>query len=100
MMTQETEVDSIIEGLTGVLQIGKCYLIRSVYYWTGRVVSVRGGFVELEDAAWIPVTSRFSDCVQGKTLPEEVEPVGTAFVLIRNIIDVVPWNNPLPKKQK
>ena len=70
-------------------EIGKAYLIHSATVVNvGRVVSITGGFIVLEDAAKIADTSRYSD---------EVKPYPDGcFIAISGIIDAYPWRYPLP----
>lgn len=81
-------------------KVGEKLLIRSVtHYVTGRVKEDRGGFLFLEDAAWIPDTGRFSDALKTGTL-EEVEPADGVVRLNREcVIDVYEWTHPLPRTQ-
>ena len=77
-------------------EVGKCYLIRTVtMIQLGRVKSIVGDFLVLEDAAWIADTGRFNEClVSGK--PSEVEPFnGDAIVNLSAIVDAVQWNHAL-----
>lgn len=84
-----------------VYVIGKAYLFRLVTnYWTGRVVKVLSGEIVITEAAWIPDTGRYADCV-AKGTPEEVEPVDGPVILNRSaVIDAVEWPHTMPRKQK
>lgn len=79
---------------------GEKVFIRTVtHYLTGRVVEQRGGFVFLEDAAWIADTGRFHDALKfGKF--NEVEPALTPVrVSLGSIVDVYEWSHELPTTQ-
>ena len=79
--------------------IGEKLFIRTVTnYWTGEFVGITGGFIELNDAAWIANTGRFSDAIKTGALVE-VDPVGRAWVGVGAIVDFTTWNHPLPMKQ-
>lgn len=82
-------------------EVGKAYLIRTVtHYQTGRVKKISGGFLVLEDAAWIPDTGRFNEAVEKGNL-SEIEPVsGPMFVGVGAIIDAVEWKRDLPRAVK
>lgn len=109
--TDNTQQGSAVAGLAvdpmarGSLFVeGEPVMIRTVVFTvTGRVerVSCLGGtyFVHLSDAAWIGDLGRFKDCVnEGKY--EQCDPVTTgARVAINAIVDIYPWNHPLPTPQ-
>ena len=93
-----TDTVKEIESLKDM--IGEKYYFRTVtYHLTGRVKRVIGLLLELENAAWIADSGRFSDAIKKGTL-EEVEPVGRAYVNISTVTDMFPWTHPLPEKQK
>ena len=79
--------------------IGKAFFFRTVtYHQIGTVVKQIGDFLELKDASWIADSGRFMNALRdGKLF--EVEPVDTAFVNIKAIVDFFPWRHPLPKVQ-
>lgn len=80
--------------------VGKAYLIRTVTMtWTGRVTAIKGGFLCLEDAAWIADTGRFNVAISKGEL-EEVEPVGNSIVSLASIVDACEWKFNLPKDVK
>ena len=81
-------------------EVGKSYFIRTVtYHLTGKVKTIVGKFLVLEDAAWIADSGRFSNAIKKGTL-NEVEPVGDAIVNTDSIADAFPWVHALPKEQK
>ena len=80
--------------------IGQKLFIRTVtYHMTGKVVKRMGAFIQLEDAAWIADSGRFSDAIKKGTL-DEVEPVGTAWLNLSSVVDFFPWKFKLPTEQK
>ena len=81
-------------------EVGESYFIRTVtYHLVGRVATICGDFLVLEDAAWVADSGRFMNAIKDGTL-NEVEPVGFAFVHISSITDAFPWKHKLPVKQK
>lgn len=91
------------ESLTSKLpfKVGKKYFIRTVtYFLTGKVKAIKGGFLVLEDAAWIADTGRFSDALKSGEF-SEVEPVDVLVNLnLNSITDGFEWKHNLPRKQK
>jgi len=82
--------------------VGDKVLIRTVTHaQTGRIKAftpgATGGFLELEEAAWIADTGRFEQAIKHGNL-NEVEPVDTCFVNVGAIIDVFPWSHALPRQ--
>jgi len=71
------------------VEIGENYLIRTVtMIQTGRIKSIRGKFLVLEDAAWIADTGRFSEALEDQEKMKEVEPFkNDAIVNMDTIID-------------
>ena len=80
---------------------GKNVLVRTVtHYYTGRLESADGQWIELADAAWIADTGRFSDALVKGTL-NEVEPYpDTCWVSAGAVIDISEWQHQLPRTQK
>lgn len=84
--------------------IGECLFIRTVtHHLVGRLkrISHLGpySFLHLEEAAWVADDGRFMDCIESGKL-NEVEPVTTGIrVQVAPIVDVYPWNHPLPRQQ-
>ena len=83
------------------LEIGKCYLIRTVtLYYTGRVKEIKGKFLKLEEAAWIPDTGRWAEASEKGTF-SEVEPFANdPWINSDSIIDAQEITYKLPKTQK
>jgi peroxiredoxin len=80
--------------------VGKKLFIRTVtYHMTGRVTKRMGTFIEMEDAAWIADSGRFSNAIK-KGVLDEVEPVETMWVNLNSVVDFFPWKHELPKTQK
>lgn len=82
-------------------KVGKAYLIRTVTMaHTGRVSAIIGGFLVLDDAAWIADTGRFNEAISKGTL-NEIEPIeGPLIVSLGSIVDASEWNHVLPKGVK
>ena len=89
------------EKVVNIFIPGECVFIRTVtYHLTGRVRRQIGSFVELEEAAWIADSGRFSDAISKGTL-SEVEPVpGIVRVNIAAVTDIFQWTNPLPRARQ
>ncbi len=92
--------DELIDISTLDELVGQKLFIRTVtYHMTGKVVKRMGAFVQLEDAAWIADSGRFSDALKTGGL-SEVEPVGTMWVNLSSVVDFFPWKHKLPNEQK
>ncbi|MCP5056890.1 MAG: hypothetical protein GY937_09220 [bacterium] len=79
--------------------VGKSFFFRTVtYHQVGRVVKVVGNLVQLEEASWVADSGRFMQAIKEGKL-NEVEPVGSMFVSMAAVVDICPWNHPLPKEQ-
>lgn len=103
---QMKQIASIVGGVaasqpSSPFAPGSAWLIRTVTMaWTGRVRAVVGGFVVLDEAAWIPDTGRFHLATEEKNL-SEIEPVGDGVVVgLGSIVDAKPWTTALPKNVK
>lgn len=102
-IAHDHETDQIMNGLTGVFQIGKCYFVRTVTdYWTGRLEKVHelpGNqlLLQLSEGAWIADTGRLSEMVAGRIDPEESEYVGDVLVAVSAGCAFLPWPHKLPK---
>ena len=83
------------------VEIGQAYLFRTVtHIEVGRVVSVSGDFITIEDASWIADTGRYHDCL-AQGVFSEVEPYPTTSTLnSASFINYAPWPHELPKEQK
>src|SRR5689334_13007515 len=70
------------------LEVGQNYLIRTVtHYYTGKVKHVSFTSIVLDDAAWIPDTGRFSECLRSGNL-QEVEPYpGECIINAAAVVD-------------
>ncbi len=79
---------------------GKPVFVRTVtHHYTGRLVGVSDGFVQLDDAAWIADDGRFADALASGKLAE-VEPYpGTCYVSLGSIVDISEWLHDLPREQ-
>jgi len=81
-------------------EIGEAYLIRTVtYHILGKVESIKGNFLVLNEASWVADSGRFNEAI-GKGTLNEIEFVGNAIVSINAIADAYPWSHKLPKDSK
>jgi hypothetical protein len=78
---------------SGPWVVGEVYLIRCVtHYLVGRVVGVGQQELELEDAAWVADTGRFSEALRtGKLAEVEPCPNGKWIVGRGAVVDAGPW---------
>ncbi len=92
---------SVKKAKSHSLNVGDSVFIRTVTaYFTGRIVAVTSADIQLEEAAWVASTGRFSIALKSGTL-DEVEPYPHGVVVSRGgIIDISPWKHPLPKDMK
>lgn len=83
------------------LVVGQAYIVRTVtYHYTGRLVAMADGWLVMEDAAWVADSGRWSDALSQGTL-NEIEPYpGLVYVNRAAVVDISPWNHPLPCQQK
>ena len=82
-----------------ILDVGKSVLIRTVTMaHVGRVVSIDGEFICLEDGGWVADTGRFSQMLSEGSLFEFERSPGRFLVAKGGLIDVWPWAHELPKK--
>jgi len=80
--------------------VGKCWFIRTItYHQVGRISKIIGNMFVMEDASWVADSGRFMNALQDGKL-NEVKPVGRSLISISSIVDMFPWNHPLPKSQK
>lgn len=109
-MNKTDVVQAVLETQTSDIEnsafvIGAAYFIRTVtHHFTGRLTKIgkcgQTHFLILEEGAWIASDGRFTQAVDNGEL-EEVEPVsGPVMVNVESIIDIHPWNHPLPRQQK
>lgn len=82
-------------------RVGEKLFIRTVtHHFTGRVTSIVGKFLILEDAAWIADDGRFMEAINDGKL-SEIEPVNVPITLnTDSFIDSYPWKHELPRSQK
>lgn len=84
----------------GPFRVGEKVFVRTVtYHQVGRVKAVAAGFVELEDASWVAVSSRFGQTIKAGKI-DELEHVGAAYVSLGAVVDVFPWTHDLPTASK
>lgn len=84
-----------------LLTVGRKVFIRSItHYYTGRIVRIDDTVIELDDAAWIADTGRFSEALKSGTL-KEIEPFPSTVCVFRGgIVDATEWKHPLPRETK
>lgn len=83
--------------------IGENYLIRTVtMIYTGKLTKVYNKELVIIDAAWIPETERWADCVKdGKFKEVEPYPDGSEVILNKEaILDITRVYWKLPRSQK
>ena len=70
-------------------EIGKNYLVRTVtMFLSGKVKSIKGNFMVLEQAAWVSDTGRFNEALKDTDKFSEVEPFKyDAIVSLGAIVD-------------
>lgn len=100
ILPQSASVSPVSEISAPVI-VGKAYLFRTVtHIEVGRVRSVCGNFITLEQASWIADTGRYHDCLVGGTF-SEVEPYpDTTTINAPSLINYAPWDHKLPTSQK
>jgi hypothetical protein len=92
--------DELIDISTLDELVGQKLFIRTVtYHMTGKVVKRLGTFIQLETAAWVADSGRFSNALKTGEL-SEVEPVGTMWVNLDSVVDFFLWKHKLPTIQK
>lgn len=97
---EQLTADELVDISTLDDLVGQKLYIRTVtYHCTGKVTKRMGAFIQLDDAAWIADSGRFSDAIKEGTL-DEVEPVGTMWVNLSSVVDFFPWKHKLPQDQK
>ena len=82
-------------------KVGEQVFIRTVtHYYTGRITAMEGGWIALDDAAWIADTGRFHQALESGSL-NEVEPFpGGCAVAVGSVVDCTPWPHSLPRSTK
>jgi hypothetical protein len=83
-------------------EIGKCYLIRTVTYFSvGRLVGVHPTELVLADASWVADTGRFNQALASGVL-NEVEPIPGGHLIVGRgaVVDAMFWNHALPAAVK
>lgn len=81
--------------------VGQNIFVRTVtMYYLGRIKTVCGQWLTLEDASWVPDTGRFADFLKdGKA--NEVEPFQKdVHISLSSVIDVTRFDHRLPREQK
>lgn len=82
-------------------KVGSCILIRTVTMTVvGRVTALSRDFIHLEGGGWAPDTGRLHEALAHGTLAEFDPTPSWALVSRAAIVDVWPWNHPLPTTPK
>lgn len=86
-------------------EIGTAYLFRTItYHALGRVKSIVGKFLILEEAGWVADTGRYSDACEGRMMEltsSEFEPVMRPYIINSDhITDSVTYPYELPRAVK
>lgn len=94
---------ALVQGLnkpkTHSLEVGRCYLFRTVtYHSIGRVTRITDLDIELEDASWVASSGRYSTALEeGKLEENEKIPAGKPhFLMLAAIVDFDVWDHPVP----
>lgn len=84
--------------ITSIFAPGNQVIIRTVtLHYTGRVIATDDHWIHLDDAAWIADTGRWAEALKSGKL-NEVEPYpGRCSIPVGCIVDVSPWDHPLPR---
>lgn len=73
--------------------VGQKYFIRTAtYFQLGRLKSIIGNFLVLENASWISDTGRFYEFLSRGTCSEYESFPNDVFVPMDSIIDATTWN--------
>jgi len=101
MKTKKTAATKIDPKTGFPFSIGDSVLIRTVtMYQVGRVVSIGVDSIVLDEASWLADVGRLSEALANGSL-REVEKVPSWVVVGRGaIVDMFPWNHPLPTATK
>lgn len=77
------DIDKKTESKSSFYQVGKVYVLRSVtMIYLGRLKEETSDALILEDAAWIPETSRWNEFLKGKS-PNEMEPYADNVIVYK-----------------
>jgi hypothetical protein len=98
----DAAVDTILDGLTGILKVGECYFFRTVtFHMLGRIRRIVGSWVVLDDTAWVAESSRFGEMILKGIPPSEYELTGDGVLVNNNSCsDIFPWKHKLPLAKK
>jgi hypothetical protein len=88
------------DSTTGAPQVGQKVFIRTItYHHVGVITAVTDKWLTLEKASWVADSGRWSDAIKKGTL-NEVEFEGSTTIHVESIVDITPWNHPLPTATK
>ena len=106
------ELKEVLEALGGnqpqaviPVEIGKAYLFRTIgYHWIGRVTSINGRWLTLDDASWVADTGRYSESLAGKIgtiSSSELEPSPRPVIVNSDhVTDAVSYPFEIPRSVK
>lgn len=111
MQISLTELAEALRGNEGgptralPFDINKQYLMRTIgYHWIGRVQSIVGRFLILEEASWVADTGRYSEALDGKIgelQSSELEPSPRPVIInTDHITDAVEYPFKIPRGVK
>lgn len=88
-----------------LIEVGKSYLFRTVtHIELGEVDTIDGDLVKIINASWIPDTGRYHDALKNgieSQLNSEIEPYPEFSIInLGSLINISPYNHPLPTEQK
>lgn len=98
---EQDSIELTLPSLETPFEIGKAYLIRTVtLYYTGKVKKIKGKWIQLEEAAWIPDTGRWQEATEKGSF-SEIEPFSyDPWINTDAVVDFGEITYPLPNKQK
>ena len=67
--------------------------------YVGKLESTEGGFIKLSSASQVAIRGRLATVIAEGNL-EEVDIVGSCSRNISKVMDIIPWNHPLPTENK
>lgn len=107
MLSEETKQELILNLLgikneqqsSSFYKIGSDYVIRTVtMIYLGQIKSENSDSIILEDCAWIPDTSRWSEFLKGEK-PNEMEPYQNDVIIYKGgILDATEINNKIKRE--
>jgi len=99
LILQLFQIDKPKQESNSFYQVGEDYVVRSVtMIYLGKLKQETQDALILEDCAWIPETSRWSDFLTG-TKPKEMEPYPDDVIIYKGaLLDVVKMKNKIERE--